>query len=144
MYVSDARLFERCEFRQRSCPRCHGSGYIEVYRHVEGGICFLCRGSGEHSSSDGSFSITALKADTKIDTARWFLGYISDHDDKPRQIFRFTAETLAAGKMRAERELAALGYSITSKPDGYYLIIGGIDETKKEVLARYSDYLQGK
>jgi hypothetical protein len=27
------------------CGRCGGAGWIEGYRHVEGGICFQCRGS---------------------------------------------------------------------------------------------------
>ncbi len=28
------------------CPRCKGSGYIPIYRHVQGGICFRCWGEG--------------------------------------------------------------------------------------------------
>lgn len=28
------------------CPRCAGAGVIEIYRHVNGGICLLCGGSG--------------------------------------------------------------------------------------------------
>ena len=30
-----------------ACPRCGGAGYIPGYEHVEGGICFMCEGSGE-------------------------------------------------------------------------------------------------
>lgn len=26
------------------CPRCRGEGNLPQFRHVEGGICFLCRG----------------------------------------------------------------------------------------------------
>ena len=26
------------------CGRCHGTGYLEEYKHVESGICFECRG----------------------------------------------------------------------------------------------------
>lgn len=26
------------------CPRCNGSGYLHQFNHVEGGICFRCRG----------------------------------------------------------------------------------------------------
>jgi hypothetical protein len=29
-----------------ACHRCGSPGYIEAYRHVEGGICFRCLGSG--------------------------------------------------------------------------------------------------
>lgn len=28
------------------CPRCGGSGYIPRFKHVEGGICFRCKGEG--------------------------------------------------------------------------------------------------
>ena len=30
------------------CNRCFGSGVVD-YRHVEGGVCFACRGSGQIS-----------------------------------------------------------------------------------------------
>ena len=29
------------------CTRCGGTGVIVAYLHVQGGICFRCRGSGE-------------------------------------------------------------------------------------------------
>lgn len=29
-----------------TCRRCGGQGRIEHYRHVEGGVCFRCRGTG--------------------------------------------------------------------------------------------------
>jgi hypothetical protein len=28
------------------CSRCGGSGWIRRYTHVQGGVCFRCRGSG--------------------------------------------------------------------------------------------------
>ena len=31
------------------CPKCGGTGYIPGYEHVEGGVCFLCGGSGRGS-----------------------------------------------------------------------------------------------
>ena len=30
------------------CPKCGGTGSIYYYAHVEGGVCFLCGGSGVH------------------------------------------------------------------------------------------------
>lgn len=30
------------------CPRCGGSGIIETYRHINGGMCFECNGTGKH------------------------------------------------------------------------------------------------
>ena len=31
-----------------ACPKCAGKGWIPGYEHVEGGICFMCDGSGYH------------------------------------------------------------------------------------------------
>ena len=28
------------------CPRCHGSGYLGKYNHIENGVCFRCNGVG--------------------------------------------------------------------------------------------------
>lgn len=33
-----------------TCARCSGEGWITGYGHVEGGICFACRGSGRASA----------------------------------------------------------------------------------------------
>lgn len=33
------------------CPKCGGTGYIPGYEHVEGGVCFMCGGSGRGSRS---------------------------------------------------------------------------------------------
>nr|DAJ19464.1 MAG TPA: DNA-directed DNA polymerase III [Podoviridae sp. ctgHy19] len=30
------------------CPKCSGKKYISYYNHVEGGVCFLCGGTGVH------------------------------------------------------------------------------------------------
>lgn len=32
------------------CPKCGGTGYIDYYNHVDGGVCFLCGGTGKHST----------------------------------------------------------------------------------------------
>lgn len=33
------------------CPKCGGTGYIPGYEYVEGGVCFMCGGSGRGSHS---------------------------------------------------------------------------------------------
>lgn len=33
------------------CPKCGGKGYIPGYEYVEGGVCFMCGGSGRGSRS---------------------------------------------------------------------------------------------
>lgn len=30
-----------------TCPTCHGSGHLEHFAHVDGGICYECDGAGE-------------------------------------------------------------------------------------------------
>lgn len=32
------------------CPKCGGTGYIDYYDPVDGGVCFLCGGTGKHST----------------------------------------------------------------------------------------------
>lgn len=34
-----------------TCPKCGGTGYIPGYAHVEGGVCFLCGGSGRYGKT---------------------------------------------------------------------------------------------
>lgn len=50
IYNLPSTAFTSRAYGYGNCPRCGGSGYIHQYRHVEGGICFLCRGSGQYSS----------------------------------------------------------------------------------------------
>lgn len=33
-------------YESSDCPRCGGTGFIQYYGHVEGGVCFKCQGSG--------------------------------------------------------------------------------------------------
>ena len=32
---------------KKTCPRCKGTGYLDIYLHVAKGICFKCGGAGE-------------------------------------------------------------------------------------------------
>ena len=38
---------------KEECSRCFGTGRIPNYAHIEGGVCFKCRGSG--LQWDGTF-----------------------------------------------------------------------------------------
>jgi hypothetical protein len=31
----------------RVCTRCNGTGYLPQFKHIEGGVCFKCRGAGK-------------------------------------------------------------------------------------------------
>ncbi len=37
-------------YSDSKCPKCGGEGYIRGYEHVEGGLCFLCNGTGHYST----------------------------------------------------------------------------------------------
>lgn len=38
--------FDGNSVNTNSCSRCSGSGYLPEFSHVEGGVCFRCRGTG--------------------------------------------------------------------------------------------------
>lgn len=55
-YDSDPRMiFQRVDrnnthyYTNTRCPKCGGKGYIPGYEYVEGGVCFLCGGTGRGS-----------------------------------------------------------------------------------------------
>lgn len=33
-----------------TCQRCDGEGYLKEHRHVEGGVCFKCNGTGKQAT----------------------------------------------------------------------------------------------
>lgn len=39
------------------CTRCNGKGYLPIFSHVLGGICFKCKGSGKQASKPGKPSV---------------------------------------------------------------------------------------
>lgn len=46
-----------------NCPKCGGTGYINYYSHVDGGVCFLCGGSGRHAHN---FLVRTKEYNTKL------------------------------------------------------------------------------
>lgn len=45
VYRIDGTLKILASYENPNCIRCGGSGYILIYKHVENGICFKCRGN---------------------------------------------------------------------------------------------------
>ena len=37
-------------YEETQCPKCGGNGYINGYEHIEGGVCFLCGGTGNYTT----------------------------------------------------------------------------------------------
>lgn len=44
--------FKSSGFSRSVCPRCGGGGFLPEFRHVAGGVCFLCNGNGNVGHSD--------------------------------------------------------------------------------------------
>lgn len=122
------------------CSRCSGIGFIRIYSHIQGGICFQCYGTGVFAGTAIN-SKSIRHTDVNPQTKRWFLGYLNQPNRLPKQIFAFTAADLKSGKSRAAHELSAQGLGDDLNSCNFQLIIGGIAETKKEILSRYTDYL---
>jgi hypothetical protein len=38
--------------RNGNCPKCGGSGYLPEYKHIEGGRCFACDGTGNYENGN--------------------------------------------------------------------------------------------
>jgi len=52
--------------KQISCRKCLGKGIIHNYKHVEGGICFTCNGSGvETVSNDTTDTVKLIREERK-------------------------------------------------------------------------------
>lgn len=49
------------------CPKCGGTGYIDYYNHVDGGVCFLCGGTGKHSTQ---MVVRTVEYQKKLDDKR--------------------------------------------------------------------------
>lgn len=45
--LPDWALVPQTVRQPRKCPRCDGRGGIDIYRHVQNGICFRCHGTGK-------------------------------------------------------------------------------------------------
>ena len=49
------------------CPKCGGTGYLNYYVHVEGGVCFLCGGTGRYGTK---MLVRTVEYQNKLDERR--------------------------------------------------------------------------
>jgi len=49
---------------QALCPRCHGTGHLPKFAHVDNGVCYRCRGTGHKKGAE------LLDAQRDLDDAR--------------------------------------------------------------------------
>lgn len=59
------------------CARCGGSGKIKKFKHVEGGVCFDCNGTGRNKVPQGQILITFLSGNREVLAERLFSGSAS-------------------------------------------------------------------
>lgn len=104
----------------KPCTRCGGTGIIAVYLHVEGGVCFRCRGSGKDPRSfepglfpPGDLYREKVVGNTKIvlvtrkDLSGRFLGYSVSVGGQPfGATFQKFKEAKAAFEDLVKREKA--------------------------------------
>ena len=61
---------------QVDCFRCKGTGYIEKFSHIKGGICFTCGGDGKVNT----FSTISLNRKGEVEPVRQYLNHSSNRD----------------------------------------------------------------
>ena len=97
------------------CPKCGGKGYLPGYEHVEGGVCFLCGGSGRHG--------------------RQVIVRTEEYNEKLTQA-RLERARKTAGKRNAEF-LKSRGFSV----DGFaWIVMGNTFEIKDQLKAAGARY----
>lgn len=94
------------------CPKCGGTGYIDYYNHVDGGVCFLCGGSGRHAHN--------------------FLVRTKEYDAKLRQQ-RLERARKTAGERNA-KYLHTMGFSEDGRA---WLVMGNTYEIKDQLKAAH-------
>jgi len=67
------------------CHKCHGTGFISEYRHIENGICFACGGTGEVDIEESKESAPLKSAE--ICTIHTLLRKGTDGDYEIAQFF---------------------------------------------------------
>jgi|GEM_PF-3079553 len=110
------------------CGRCGGSGYLPQYRHVEGGVCFRCRGSG----IDPGGRRGGRRAKRLSDEARGFLAaLVESRISLPPQEPEPLDELLGAGLVAPVRVVDKTG----KKRSEYYATERGHESYQKAVEA---------
>lgn len=94
------------------CPKCGGTGYISYYNHVDGGVCFLCGGSGRYGTK---VTVRTVEYQEKLNAQRL---------ERARK---------TAGKRNAEY-LHMMGFS---KDGRAWLVMGNTYEIKDQLKAAH-------
>jgi hypothetical protein len=54
-----------------TCSRCSGSGYLPNFRHIEGGVCYACKGSGKLTSNHRPIATPRVVEDKVMTSDRY-------------------------------------------------------------------------
>lgn len=99
-----------------TCPKCGGKGYLPGYEHIEGGICFLCGGTG--------------KGETKV---------VVRTEEYSAKLEQRRLEKRRKGAAEANAKfLTSLGFSADGKT---YIVLGdtyGVKDQLKEAGAKFN------
>ncbi len=60
----------KIQFDTTECTRCNGEGRIDIYRHVAGGVCAKCTGSGRMLSRSGAAANRAYERELTVRLGR--------------------------------------------------------------------------
>jgi hypothetical protein len=63
LYIKDANKLPE---PKRTCCRCSGKGWIKMYSHVQGGICFRCWGAGVELTKEEQADAKKLAALSRV------------------------------------------------------------------------------
>jgi len=89
IYLGEYLLHNR---PRRPCPRCGGTGYLPHFKHVQNGICFLCRGGDgqytnpviERQEREARLREKALQYEVEFQHSRSM--YLSERDSHYRSL----------------------------------------------------------
>lgn len=91
-----------------SCSRCYGSGFIAIFSHVEGGVCFSCHGSGFVPKSEFKHLLSGRKyfSPNTIEVRHDWYKVEALKDGKRTIVLKYRSKNIESATRRA-RELVA-------------------------------------
>lgn len=108
------------------CSKCNGSGYLSVFAHYAGGVCFACSGSGRVAvrKAPATRQPAGRAAHIAAQEARW-------------AAFAEFAPEIAADLLRREAaEVEKFGYIGQGGEIAHYVRFGTVDHDRAVAMAR--------
>ena len=100
------------------CDKCDGRGHINAFRHIEGGICFRCAGTGKARSTRKAPTQQASKYTTHA-----YLHRVSALDDKYRRAYAHYKDDARMGKNYSSLNYAEVDAKALAEKDGIWITL---------------------